>query len=369
MGENMKKENKNKISIGILSIIIMIIAIGIIIMNPSKIQKVPEQTIYIKNDNSYEQIANEDEINKQEEIDFSMHVGGTICKIDNKVVFYEKESKTIYCYQLENNLSNPLVTLEEGADKIYFDGEYIYAIPYYYDGKGIYKIDLQGNIKKIFEDYASQLYLTEAKIYFVKQIGFDDFNKNPQGTICKMDKNGENVVELAQEIKNQFFVQNNKIYYTTQDRKMYVMNNDGSEVTNLMQGRKFVIGISDKYLLYVDYSDKEAKHILNLETNDDAIIGYGGTVGKYQGKYYIMCQKRQDDGALETEFTVFELNNNGIVREITKVSDIEAKLKYVKQDKIYLNNQEYVDDYFLGGYRYKIDISNPEQVELEIIEL
>lgn len=367
-------KNRKKIEVGILGII-MIIAISIMIINPNKIQKISEEKTNNQENKSpvyQDEIIDEELLNKQEEVDYSMHIGGDICKIDNQIVFYEKQSKTIY-YYINDLCTMPIlpfkvITLEENMEQIYFDGQYIYTFPDYHSGKGIYKIDLNGNIQKIYEDYASQIYLTEDKIYFVKQIGYDEFNKNPQGTICVMDKNGENVVELAQEIKNHFFMNDGKIYYTTQDRKLCVMDSDGSSSEVLEQGRKFVIGVSDKYLLYVDYSDKEAKHILNLETKEDAIIGYSGTNGIYQCKNYLMCRKAQDDGALETEFTVFEIRNDGTVREITKVSDIEVKLKYVKDDKIYLDDEEYSDYYFLGGNRYKIDISNPEQVELEIRE-
>ena len=59
---------------------------------------------------------------------------------------------------------------------------------------------------------------------------------------------------------------NNKIYYTTQNRKMYQINTDGTEQTELAQGRKFVLNVTDKYLTYIDYAEQEAKHILNLET-------------------------------------------------------------------------------------------------------
>lgn len=357
-------KNRKKIEVCSL-VIIMITAISIMIINPNKVKKIPEEKTNNqenKNPVYQEEIIDEGLLNKQEEIDFSMHTGGNICKIDNQIIFYEKETKTIYSDV--NNLTTSIITLEENIEEIYFDGQYIYTFPNYYEGKGIYKIDLQGNIKKIYEDYASQIYLTEDKIYFVKQIGYDEFNKNPQGTICVMDKNGKNIVELVQEVKNHFFINDGKIYYTTQDRKLCVMNENGEDSETLVQGRKFVIGVADKYLLYVDYSDKEAKHILNLETKEDAIIGYSGTNGKYQGKNYLMCKKMQDDGALEIDFTVFEIKNDGTVKEISKVSDMEAKLKYVKQDKVYLDNEEYLDYDFLSGYRYKIENSNLEKIEI-----
>ncbi|MCI8640909.1 MAG: DUF5050 domain-containing protein [Clostridia bacterium] len=356
-------KNRKKIEVCILGII-MITAILIMIINPNKIQKVAEEKPNNQEDNkvTYEEVIDQETLNKQEEIDYSTHIGGTICKIDNQIIFYEKENKTIY-YNI-NNLSTPIITLQENIEQIYFDGQYIYTFPNYHEAKGIYKIDLQGNIQKIYEDYVSQIYLTENKIYFVEQIGFDEFNKNPQGTICVMDKNGENVVELAKEVKNHFFINNGKIYYTTQDRKLCVMNENGEDNETLVQGRKFVIGVSDKYLLYVDYADKEAKHILNLETKEDAVIGYGGTNGEYQGKNYLMCQRLQDDGALEPQFTIFEVKNDGTIKEISEVSDIEAKLKYVKDDKIYLDDEEYADYYFLGGFRYKIDSSILEKIEI-----
>lgn len=356
-------KNRKKIEVCILGII-MITAISIMIINPNKIQKVSEEKQNKQEDNNttYEEVIDQEILNRQEEIDYSMHFGGTICKIDNQIIFYEKETKTIYSNI--NNLTTPIITLEENIEEIYFDGQYIYTFPNYYEGKGIYKIDLKGDVQKIYEDYSSQIYLTENKIYFVKQIGYDEFNKNPQGTICVMDKNGENVVELAQEAKNHFFINDGKIYYTTQDRKLCVMNENGEDNETLVQGRKFAICVADKYLLYVDYSDKEAKHILNLETKEDAIIGYYGTNGRYQGKDYLMCKKMQDDGALETEFTVFEIKSDGTVKEINKVSDMEAKLKYVKQDKVYLDKEEYSDYYFLGGYGYKIENSNLEKIEI-----
>ena len=45
-------------------------------------------------------------------------------------------------------------------------------MPNHYTGQGIYKIDLQGNVKQIYEGESLQLWLTEDKIYFVKQNGF-----------------------------------------------------------------------------------------------------------------------------------------------------------------------------------------------------
>lgn len=384
------EEKRGNIILGIILAILMIIAIVIVIINPNKTEKVAKTTQNIQEESNIENQLNNniEKINDEEEKEVSMHVGGTFCKIEDQIVFYEDVNKSMYLYNLNDNKTSKIATLENGANKIYFDGEDIYFVPYYYSGKGIYKVDLQGNIQKIYEGASLQLWITEDKIYFVKQIGYDDFNQNPQGTICVMEKDGNNVVELAQNIKNDFFIQNEKIYYTTQDRKMYVINKDGTNQEELVQGRKFVIDTAEKYILYIDYANQEAEHILNLETKEDSIIGNYGLLKKYQGKTYLNARKRLDDGSIETEFTLFEIQEDGTIKEIGKFADFGTNLKYILNGKAYLSNQQegtYIINldngqkesaenynscrYFLGGYGYKIDDSNVDDIKVERIEL
>lgn len=384
------EEKRGNIILGIILAILMIIAIVIVIINPNKTQKIAETTQNIQEDSNIENQLNNniEKINAEEEKEVSMHIGGTFCKIENQIVFYKDVNKSIYLYNLNDNKTTKIATLENGANKIYFDGENIYFLPYYYSGKGIYKVDLQGTITKISENSSLQLWITEDEIYFVKQIGYDDFNQNPQGTICVMDKDGNNVVELAQNIKNDFFIQNEKIYYTTQDRKMCVINKDGANQEELAQGRKFVIDTAEKYILYVDYANQEAEHILNLETKEDSIIGNYGLLKKCQGKTYLNARKRLDDGSIETDYTLFEIQENGTIKEIGEFLDFGTNLKYILNGKAYLSNQQEgtytinLEDgqkesaenynscrYFLGGYGYKVDDSNVEDIKIERIEL
>ena len=383
------EDKKGNIILGIILAVLMIIAIFIVIKNPNKTETTAETTpTNIQEEANIENKINIDEINKKEEKETSMQIGGTFCKIDNQVVFYKDINKSIYLYNIAENKTSKLATLKNGANKIYFDGENIYCIPSYYMGKGIYKIDLQGNVDKIYEGASLQLWIDEDKIYFVKQIGYDEINGNPQGTLCVMDKSGENIVELAQNVKNDFFIQDEKIYYTTLDRKMYVINLDGTNQENLVQGRKFVIATAPKYILYIDYASQEAKHILNLETKEDSIIGYFGQLKKCQGKTYINVRKRLDDGSLETDYTLFEIKEDGTVQEYGKFADFGTDLKYIINGKAYLSNQqegtytinlednkkESADNYtnckyFLGGYSYKIDDSNEEDIKVERIQL
>lgn len=395
----MNEKGKNILIYSILAII-MIIAIVIVIINPNKTETINDkqntqkeefqkpETEQIEND-----ILTEEEIQnmlKEEEKQISMQKGGTFCKIDNTVVFYEEQNRSIYAYNIESNIVNKIATIEEGVNKIYFDGEYIYYVPYYYMGKGIYKIDLQGNIKKIYDGSSLQLWITDNEIYFVKQIGFDDINQNPQGTICKMDKEGNNIVDIAENIKNNFFIKNDKIYYTTQDRKMYETNIDGTEQTELTQGRKFAIAVEDKYLIYIDYAAQEAVHIINLETKEDILIGYFGKLKQYAGKTYLNARKRLDDGSLDEDFTLFEVKNNNKIKEIGKVANFGTDIKYIINDISYmyssqeglytinindLENSEkqvlesYNYRFFIGGYAYKINDTNLEDIKIEMRHL
>lgn len=385
------EEKKANVLLFIVLTILMIVAIVIVIINPNKTENITE--IYSENIEEIKedkQQSNEDQYltNKEEEQRNSMQIGGMFCKYGDKVVFYEESNETLYYYDFNNNVTNKIAKLTSGAYKIYFDGEYVYYIPYYYRGKGIYKTDLQGNVTNICKEASLQLWITENKIYFVKQIGFDDFNQNPQGTICVMDKDGNDIKEIAKNIKNNFYIQNNKIFYTTQDRKMYQINIDGTNQKNITDGRKFVVELTDKYLIYIDYANQEAKHIYNLETNEDKIIGYFGEIKNYQGKIYLNVRKKSEDGSIEEEFTLFEIIENANVKEIGQIANFGTDIKYITNNVVYLYNQQegiytiglnnkikekdekYENcKFFIGGNAYKIDISDIDNIKVEKIEL
>ena len=95
-----------------------------------------------------------------------------------------------------------------------------------------------------------------------------------------------------------------------------------------------------------------------------------------------------DDGSLETDYTLFEIQEDGTIKEIGKFVDFGTNLKYIINGKAYLSNQQEgtytinLDDgqketaeeynscrYFLGGYGYKIEASNLEDIKIERIEL
>ena len=382
------EDKKRNIFLGIVLVILMIVAIVIVIINPNKIKKTKEISVNEKQENVNlisNNVTKEEYI--QEEKRMSMQEGNKFCKIDNKIVFYNEDNKTIYLYDLNENKTSKIATAENGVDKMYFDGESIYFMPSYYMGKGIYKVDLQGNVNKITENSSLQLYLTDDKIYFVKQIGYDQINNNPQGTLSSMDKNGENITTIAENVKNYFYIQGDKIYYTTQDRKMYSIGLDGTNKQNILSGRKFIIGTSDKYIIYIDYASQEAKHILNLETNEDTIVGYFGRIYNFQNKKFLQVCRSLDDGSLDDKFSLLEVNEDGTVKDYgNNISDFA--INYIINGNVYLySNQnsaqvynvetkqtESKDEYegfkyFVGGNAYKIDDSNIEDIKIEKIKL
>lgn len=383
---------KGNIILGIILAILMVIAIAIVIINPNKVETVNYATNQDENNSEKTAILNSNKANNEklekEEKQISMQQGETFCKIGTTAVFYEEENKSIYTYNTDEKTTKKLAEVPNGAEKIYFDGENIYTIPSYYDGKGIYKIDLSGTVTKIYEGSSLQLWITDNKIYFVNQIGYDSINQNPQGTLCSMDKDGTNITNIAEKIKNYFVINNDKIYYTTQNRKMYQINIDGTEQTELAQGRKFVLTVNDKYLTYIDYAEQEAKHILNLETKEDVLVGYFGEVKTYAGNTYINIRKRLDDGSIDEKYTLFEVKEDGTANEIGQYADFGTDLNYIINDKAYISNQndgtstinlkdgdkqlaeEYNNcKYYLGGYGYKIDDSNLDDIKVERIEL
>lgn len=358
------KEKKTEIILGIILTILIIIMVVLLFVNSGKrneqnyISDTKEtQTTSTQISETQSTNTNQQKIEKLEEKNQSMQSGALFCKIEDTIVYYEEKTKSIYTFNNNENKGSKIGTLESGANKIYFDGQNIYAIPSYYKGRGIYKIDLQGKVEKIYEQASLQLWLTDDQIYFVKQIGFDEINQNPQGTLCVMNKDGSGVTEIAQNVKNDFFIQNDKIYYTTQNRKMYEIKTDGTNQVQLTEGRRFVLNVSEQYLLYIDYGDQEAYHILNLETKEDTVIGKDGFTLEALGNTYVNINRKIENGTIETEPTFMKIEKDGKVTEVEKIVPIDDEILYVTEKKIYASSKT------TGNYQIDIETKQKENVE------
>ena len=103
---------------------------------------------------------------------------------------------------------------------------------------------------------------------------------------------------------------------------------------------------------------------------------------------YLNARKRLDDGSLENEFTLFEIQDDATVKEIGKIANMGTELKYIVNKKAYLstqqegtytinleNNQKETEEkyndcrFFLGGYGYKINDADINDIKIERIEL
>ena len=139
----MKKKNKK------IKVILIVIILTLII--------VAGGVVYIKNhnntDNEQEKIIDakvEEEPNEIQEVEYSMHNGGEFVKIGDNIGFINKLNNNTQIINVKEKTAIKVNTTGNELEKIYFDGENIYGVPGHYKGKGIYKIDLQGNITKTY---------------------------------------------------------------------------------------------------------------------------------------------------------------------------------------------------------------------------
>lgn len=312
------------------SILLILIVVMIIILVTKKDDEVIKDSTQLTGANAGQTISTSNTNNK-EDIKKSMQEGGLICQYEDKVTL--ANGSDIYLIE-KNEQKNKIATLEIEINNMHFDGENIYCLPEYGKGQGIYKIDLQGNIQKIYNDITLQINLTEDSIYFVKQVGYDEINQNPQGSLCKMNKDGSNITEIASSIKNYFYIEDNKIFYTTQDRKMYSMNLDGTNTELLQEGRKFALGVYNQYLIYIDYANQELTYAYNIETKEETEIGMSGEVYEFLGQTYIVTKTTAEN--LEEQYTISKFDSeSGKIEEIYKAKDVGENILYINKDNIY----------------------------------
>ena len=366
-----KKKVQNK-KILVIAIIILIIA-----LENESAQEVDKKVEESNEENIEENQETEKNQKPQEkeEIKYSMTKGNKFVKIDNTIAYIDSiNGNNLYIFNIEENSAIQVNTPKE-LWKIYFDGENIYGVPNHYSGKGIYKIDLQGKVTQIYEGESAQLWLTEDKIYFVKQNGFDEINQTPQGDLCSMDKDGNNITTIIPNVKNYFNILGNKIYYTDgETRDLYVADINGENKEELAQGRTLIAGINEKYIVYVDYEDGEKYHVVYLDDKTNHEVGRFGSCYVTENEGYILTRKLVDENNnIENEFSVFKIDNDMVL----------PYLAYVYQNKAYIEEQDVIradlengnieenmpNGYYLDGYCYELRMTDNKVNEIGIYNL
>lgn len=303
--------------------------------------------------NNEEIISYEDNIELEKE--YSMQTGERFAKVGDTIVFSTFFDNCIYKYDLKNKTLTNLCELEDGVLHIYFDGEYVYCMPYYYRGKGIYKIDLSGNVEKIYNGASLQLWLTDNEIYFVDQIGFDDINQIPQGNICKMDKNGNNKEVIIENTRNNFTLYKNKFYYIDNNSKgVYCANIDGTGKKELAKGRNSITTVTDDYVCFFDFADNQKQKVVYLDNNEVVVPGMFGSAKSYDNKTYIYTQKLINEDNIENVYTMYKLENKN-VEEVFKSDDVLPYLAYVYENYAYIRD---------GNDLYRVNLENNSREKL-----
>ena len=366
-----------------IAIIIIIVLIQIIIFKTGT----DVNTNVSNSTNTLLEDIKEDEDKKLEnEKTYSMQTGSRFAKIED-IIIYNNSTDNIFKYDCKTERLDLLYTMEDGVDKFYFDGEYVYAMPNYYRGKGIYKIDLQGNAEKIYNGASIQLWLTDDKIYFTDQIGYDRINGTPQGNLCIMNKDGSDKQTIIENVKNYFKIYNNIIYYTDlNSRSIYSANIDGTNKKELAQGRTYISNVDDNCLTYIDFADNEAYRVIYLNTNENHKLGDFGNDIFSENDNYVFTRRVLDGNNIEFEFSLFKINSENNTEEVVwKAHGNFERLAYVDDEfayftsgqntyKVNLKTAEEIDlpnryYFFLNGYGYAFGDVNGEIKTVEICEL
>ena len=311
---------------------------------------------YIENENITNNTVTE---YSQEEIRLSMQKGEHFAKLGDIAIYANDFDEIIYMFNIKENSFKKLYHSKDGISKIYFDGKYVYLLPSYYRGKGIIRIDLLGNAKKIHEGASIQLWIKEEKIYFTDQIGYDKINGTPQGNLCTIDKDGTNKQVLIQNVKNYFYIVDNYIYYTDQgSRSIYRANIDGTNRKEIATGRTYITSVTDKYLTYLDYNNGEKHRIIYFDNNLNNVVGKFGNAYHSESETYFYTKKLINSNNVENNFTLFSVNEES-KNEIAIWASNENTFDYLA----YIYNDY---GYFRRGSEfYKVNIRDNHEEKMD----
>lgn len=306
--------------------------------------------------------TSDDNISEEEKL-YSMTNGGTFAKWGNIIIYYDDYNYSLDIFNLETKEARILCKIEVSINKLYFDGTNIYAVPSYYSSKkGTYKIDLLGNITKIYNTTLIQLWLTDDKIYFVDQIGFDEINQTPQGNLCVMNKDGSNKQVLIENVKNYFIIYDDFIYYTDKaTRNTYRSGVDGIGKLEIAKGRTYITSVTDKYLTYIDYSDGEKHRIVYFDGMENHTLGRFGNVNTSKnGTYFFTRKLIGENNNIEDDYTLYKVDtDNKTEKEVWKNKEPLEHLLYIYNDYAYFRGNN-------SFYKVKLNDNNAQKENIDI---
>lgn len=353
---------KKKLAMGIGFLLILIIVVIFLFINQKEDEKLVEGiSQQTKQDKITLERQREEEstLQKLEEKEQSLHSGKLFAKMGDKIVYVNETSpntdRYLYLFDQKENTGKRLATTVATPHKMYFDGEYIYYMPHHYHGKGIYRVDLQGQAKQIYSGECVQLWIEDNSIYFTKQEGFDEINQTPQGDLCRMEKDGSNITTIIPNVKNYFKILGDKIYYTSlEDRDLYSATKEGKEITKIAKGRTYLTTLNEEFLTYTDFEDGEKQHVVNTKDLSNYEIGRFGGGYQYAGNTYLYTRELSTQGLnkdIKDNFSLFRLEN-----PIINFGEFDTKL-----DSLYYVYQGYAYFYNSQEGMYRIQIETKEK--------
>ena len=146
--------------------------------------------------------------------------------------------------------------------------------------------------------------------------------------------------------------------------------NSGENSKELAQGRITIAGITDDYIIYLDYADEEKYHVLYLSDMTNHEVGRFGNCYIRQNEGYLFTRKLTgEDNNVENRLSIFKIDsNNKEEKQIYTHKLAMSYLMYVYQNKAYIQDLEMqrVDlesgeiegtvktGYYLDGYCYEL---------------
>lgn len=382
-----KKYKEIIISVIIIAIIVCGYSIKYVVDN--KHSKNIENNEVLSQEENEEIVTIDNKDIDEEEMRLCMQKGERFLKLRDIAIFANDYDECIYIFNLKNKNIKKLYKTENGIEKMYFDGEFVYILPYYYRGKGITKIDLKGNSSKIYEGSSIQMWLKDDKIYFVEQIGYDQINGTPQGNLSVMNKDGSDKKVLIENVKNYFYIVNDNIYYIDQSsRSIYCSKIDGTERKEIAKGRNYITSANENYLTYLDYSDGEKHHVIFLNNETNKEVGRFGNVYCLLNEGYIYTRKTLGNNSnIEDEYTLYKINYSDNTLDSIWKNEVPLEfLSYIYKNYAYFRggsefyrvnlqdgkSKEKIDigySYFINGKAYSIKSNEGIITELEILNL
>lgn len=274
-----------------------------------------------------------------EDDELSLNKGGRLVKYNDIIVYIGEATGHIFMQDLKSQEITEIS--EDRPESLYFDGKWVfYSVKG--DKKGIYRLELDGTVKKISEDYSLQMCIYKDKLYYTRQIGYDPINWTPQGEFYRVDLDGQNKTKLLScNVKNYFKIHNDWIYYTRLDnRSLNKAKLDGTMETQLAKGRTLIQLVTDNNVYYTDYNNGEALHKVNLNNGKNETIGAWARVLKCDDKVYIQTRLFNEDKIPEDNFSISMVDEekDEVIKLLTLIDTGIDIYIAVKGDWVYIGD-------------------------------